>query len=350
MCGIAGLWERSGRPVDRPRSSGWASDPPPPRARRRRHPRSTAARPRNRRLAIIDLYAAGDQPMASTERGLWLIYNGEIHNYVELRRELEAHGHRFRSTPTPRSSCTPTSSGAPAASSASTGCGRSRSGTRASGGSSARATASGSSRSTTRCAAAALAFASEPKALLAAFPEEREPDRGRIDRFLAGGSPTRATRRSSRACGSLARRARCSSCSTAASRVDRLLGLRAGRRERRCRTRRSGSASSFATRCGCGCAATSRSAPACPAASTRARSRRSSMSRRSEPMQASRSATRLGYDESRFADGRGGARRRHALHLVVPRSGDDLLGTIRRASSGITTSRCRSADASGSGT
>jgi asparagine synthase (glutamine-hydrolysing) len=50
-----------------------------------------------RRLAIIDLSDAGDQPFASEDGALQLVHNGEVYNYQELRRELEAHGHRFRS-------------------------------------------------------------------------------------------------------------------------------------------------------------------------------------------------------------------------------------------------------------
>src|ERR687887_2466059 len=49
-----------------------------------------------RRLAIIDLSDAGDQPFASDDGTLQLVHNGEVYNYRELRRELEAHGHRFR--------------------------------------------------------------------------------------------------------------------------------------------------------------------------------------------------------------------------------------------------------------
>jgi asparagine synthase (glutamine-hydrolysing) len=47
-----------------------------------------------RRLAIIDV-ATGDQPLYSDDRNLALVFNGEIYNHVELRRELEARGRRF---------------------------------------------------------------------------------------------------------------------------------------------------------------------------------------------------------------------------------------------------------------
>jgi asparagine synthase (glutamine-hydrolysing) len=50
-----------------------------------------------RRLAIIDTSHAGDQPFASEDGRLQLVHNGEIYNYRELRTELEAKGHRFRS-------------------------------------------------------------------------------------------------------------------------------------------------------------------------------------------------------------------------------------------------------------
>lgn len=51
-----------------------------------------------RRLAILDLSPAGHQPMSSADGKHWLVLNGEIYNYVELRRELETKGERFVSS------------------------------------------------------------------------------------------------------------------------------------------------------------------------------------------------------------------------------------------------------------
>jgi asparagine synthase (glutamine-hydrolysing) len=52
----------------------------------------------HRRLSIIDLTATGWQPMQSQDERFDIIFNGEIYNYLELRKELEAAGVRFRST------------------------------------------------------------------------------------------------------------------------------------------------------------------------------------------------------------------------------------------------------------
>ena len=48
----------------------------------------------NARLSIIDL-SGGQQPIANEDESLWIVFNGEIFNYVELRAALEAKGHRF---------------------------------------------------------------------------------------------------------------------------------------------------------------------------------------------------------------------------------------------------------------
>jgi asparagine synthase (glutamine-hydrolysing) len=51
----------------------------------------------HRRLSIIDLSSSARQPMTNEDGTIRLTYNGEIYNYKELRRELEARGHRFHS-------------------------------------------------------------------------------------------------------------------------------------------------------------------------------------------------------------------------------------------------------------
>jgi len=48
-----------------------------------------------RRLSIIDL-RSGHQPMSDCEESVWVVFNGEIYNFPELRRELEGYGHVFR--------------------------------------------------------------------------------------------------------------------------------------------------------------------------------------------------------------------------------------------------------------
>lgn len=97
MCGIAGLVNLSD------------ALPPPPRellramvrAIKHRGPdefgvyRDARAGLGHSRLSIVDL-ASGQQPMANTDETAWLVFNGEVFNFVELRAELEAAGHAFR--------------------------------------------------------------------------------------------------------------------------------------------------------------------------------------------------------------------------------------------------------------
>ena len=49
----------------------------------------------HRRLSIIDL-STGDQPLSNEDGTVWTVFNGEIYNFADVRAELIAHGHRFR--------------------------------------------------------------------------------------------------------------------------------------------------------------------------------------------------------------------------------------------------------------
>ena len=49
----------------------------------------------HRRLSIIDISANGHQPMCSVNKQFWITFNGEIYNYIELRKELQDLGHQF---------------------------------------------------------------------------------------------------------------------------------------------------------------------------------------------------------------------------------------------------------------
>jgi len=51
----------------------------------------------HRRLSILDTSAQGRQPMANEDETLWIVFNGEIYNFVALREELIGKGHTFRS-------------------------------------------------------------------------------------------------------------------------------------------------------------------------------------------------------------------------------------------------------------
>ena len=112
MCGIVGVCEPGlGAQVDR-EALARATD-----RLRHRGPDGSGLYLRDnvglghRRLSIIDL-AGGDQPMFNEDRTIAIVFNGEIYNYRELRRELEGRGHGSPRAPTPRRSFTPTRSGA----------------------------------------------------------------------------------------------------------------------------------------------------------------------------------------------------------------------------------------------
>jgi asparagine synthase (glutamine-hydrolysing) len=95
MCGIAGKYSLDGAPVDRALLSRMAD------VMLHRGPDEGglfASGPFGmamRRLSIIDL-DSGRQPLSNEDGSIWVTLNGEIYNYVELREELRARGHRFR--------------------------------------------------------------------------------------------------------------------------------------------------------------------------------------------------------------------------------------------------------------
>lgn len=98
MCGIAGLWHLDGRPIGPPELERLTDMV----AHRGPDGRGTwidtdaALGLGHRRLAILDLSDAARQPMAYADDRYWLVFNGEIYNFLELRAELEGQGHRFR--------------------------------------------------------------------------------------------------------------------------------------------------------------------------------------------------------------------------------------------------------------
>ncbi len=96
MCGICGVFEyATGRPVDaaqlRRMSNTLVHRGPDDEGFRVEAGVGLAVR----RLSIIDP-PGGHQPIANEDESIWLVFNGEIYNYQELRRELIGKGHRFR--------------------------------------------------------------------------------------------------------------------------------------------------------------------------------------------------------------------------------------------------------------
>jgi asparagine synthase (glutamine-hydrolysing) len=97
MCGIAGILRLDGGPVDTGPLGAMV------RALRHRGPDADALWSDgpvafgHARLAIVDL-SGGAQPMANPAGTLEIVFNGEIFNYIELRRELAAKGHRFETS------------------------------------------------------------------------------------------------------------------------------------------------------------------------------------------------------------------------------------------------------------
>ncbi len=97
MCGIAGLIHRDGQPVSpavlQRMTDAVAHRGPDGEGHWIEGPVGLG----HRRLAIIDLSPAGQQPMVSADHRYVLSYNGEVYNFRELKAELEALGYWFRS-------------------------------------------------------------------------------------------------------------------------------------------------------------------------------------------------------------------------------------------------------------
>jgi asparagine synthase (glutamine-hydrolysing) len=101
MCGITGYWVRRGE------SAGWLEDLNASVASlAQRGPDDSGVWVRSgarvalghTRLSILDLSPAGHQPMRSADDALTMVFNGEVYNFATVRAELQALGHRFRST------------------------------------------------------------------------------------------------------------------------------------------------------------------------------------------------------------------------------------------------------------
>src|SRR5579863_836694 len=184
MCGIAGIWHRDGGPVE-----GRALDAMV-EALVHRGPDGVGTHVcgdiglGHRRLKVIDLSAAAAQPIWLPDRSVCMVYNGEIHNYIELAAELRRAGAHLRADNDTEvmlwayrlwgEGCFPRLNGMWAAAFWEPGTrrlllSRDRFGIKP---------LLYSQRG------ARIAFASEAKALLAAFPEERRPDMQRARDFL----------------------------------------------------------------------------------------------------------------------------------------------------------------------
>src|SRR5665213_235843 len=189
MCGIAGIWHRDGRAVEHQALESMVQ------ALVHRGPDGAGAHVAgdiglgHRRLKVIDLSAAAAQPIWLPDRCVCMVYNGEIHNYLELAAELRQAGARLRADNDTEvllwayrvwgEACFARLNGMWAAAFWQPAerrllLSRDRFGI----------------KPLLYCVRGArVAFASEAKALLAAFPEERRPDRALIHDFVLGAVP-----------------------------------------------------------------------------------------------------------------------------------------------------------------
>ncbi len=100
MCGIVGVWDWQGQATGQPALDAMVQTlchrGPDGRDARRLPGPGAPVGLGHARLRIIDLSCAADQPMANDDQSVWVVFNGEIYNYRELRAQLQARGWRFR--------------------------------------------------------------------------------------------------------------------------------------------------------------------------------------------------------------------------------------------------------------
>ena len=97
MCGIAGIWGEANDDLIRRMTAAISHRGPDDCGIKVfTHPDQEVSLG-HRRLSIIDLSSAGHQPMTNEDETIWVVFNGEIYNFPELRKNLLATGHQFRS-------------------------------------------------------------------------------------------------------------------------------------------------------------------------------------------------------------------------------------------------------------
>lgn len=101
MCGICGIFDCRGNPINRDTLAKMNE------AIHHRGPDGAGELVDvevglgHRRLSIIDV-SGGGQPLGNEDGKLQIVFNGEIYNFIELRKELEAFGHTFKTKSTPK--------------------------------------------------------------------------------------------------------------------------------------------------------------------------------------------------------------------------------------------------------
>ena len=98
MCGLCGILNRDGAPVPRDVLAAMNALLVHRGPDQGREIVEGVCGLANRRLAILDLSPSGALPMCSADGDITMAYNGEVYNFPDLRRSLEAQGETFRST------------------------------------------------------------------------------------------------------------------------------------------------------------------------------------------------------------------------------------------------------------